>query len=257
MTTLLVFPDWWLKNDSNFHVVYFKFNDSWLHSVSFLESLYFCFEFYPVPTFFPYHLISSENFRTTPPFCSLSLINLIHSASSICSTLLHQVTSAGPDRTTSSSLSRLFRCSQSVSECWESLCQGYLTILTSAWSSTSDHPPFWKSSIYWWTTPMFYQSIFSNEATDWHFSNIIISRTNATVIRSGLYQVRVHRKYDRESCGEKGCEMPLWFTSLDRTSTKLNKHSHHNFLSIPRAWLQKTQIETNNTAINNQYNVWK
>ena len=64
------------------------------------------------------------------------------------------------------------------------------------------------------------QSIFNNELTDWRFFIVIISRTNALEIRSGLFQIRVYRKYDLPSCGEEDCETFQWFTNCNRI--KLN-----------------------------------
>jgi hypothetical protein len=66
-----------------------------------------------------------------------------------------------------------------------------------------------------------FQDIFNNEITDWRFFSVIISRTNALVIRSGLYRVQMYRKYGTASCGGKDCKILVWFTSGNRSQTKL------------------------------------
>jgi len=68
---------------------------------------------------------------------------------------------------------------------------------------------------------LLFQDIFNNEITDWRFFSVIISRTNALVIRSGLYRVQMYRKYGTASCGGKGCKILVWFTSGNRSQTKL------------------------------------
>ena len=108
-----------------------------------------------------------------------------------------------------------------------SICQGYLTIHISAWSSNSDCPHFPEKIGYWWITPMSNRSSFITDQPIG--TSPLSSYPGQTPCSSAwtLFQTRVHRKYDALSCGEKACKIPLWSTKSQCTQVKLITTSFH------------------------------
>jgi hypothetical protein len=96
------------------------------------------------------------------------------------------------------------------SECRKPLCQGYLIIQISAWSSITNHPPFSKK-----ITPMFIKSsLVTEQPTGASLLSPQPGQTSYLFLVdfiTGLFRVitePLRRKYDAPSCGEKACEIP-------------------------------------------------
>jgi hypothetical protein len=106
---------------------------------------------------------------------------------------------------------------------WQiSLCQGYLIIHISAWSSNPDHPPIFRKDCLLVDQTNVHQSVFTNKATDWRFSIVITSRTDTLFIRldfvtDSCQEITelLHREHDELSCGKRACKIPLWSTTLE------------------------------------------
>jgi hypothetical protein len=134
----------------------------------------------------------------------------------------------------------------------------YLLFHISAWSSSSDHPPFWKEITHWWITPLSAKVSLNNGVTDWRFFIVIISRTDALFILTWTcLQIRVgnHKTAARETwqtklwleglrnCSAVHCtEMHTSYTrqtsspQLPFASTCMNDNERNQILSISNAY---------------------
>jgi len=166
------------------------------------------------------------------------------------STPLIVVTNAGLDRIPSSCLARLFRQSESMSEWQKYLCQGYLTIHTSAWSSVPDHPPFLERDYPLVDQTHIYRNVFNKGATDWRFFIVIMSRTNVLFVRLDFVSGSCAQETWCSELWRKGSRNRSVAYQVPVHSSKLSKHPHHNCLLTPRVW---TIMELHQVIGNIQY----